>query len=436
MKLLFLTTFNVDVEHEHIFTKNVIKYLARHFSQVRTGDTIEYATINIGPLNELSRIEVETIYGATFRLLRVDKSVSRETQIDVITTFFKEVAPSVIHSNMVEGIDVIAARQAGIPIVLTVHIGGFVCPRSGGNGLLRYDDVICDGVLGPQCAQCIIKDMPFPKVGQWLYNRLHATKMARYFANKPQPVWYLTPLFGADNRLEDRKRMLREYKYAHIVAANEKLVEILRLYVPEQHIHLLPHGVEERKRLVLPPLDGPVKFFVLSRVQYSKGIVEILKAFRGIPHDKYELHIIGDAQTFWTERQYMKKVEKATEGINVISHGRLPNSEIETVISQCHILIHATFCLEIYGINISEVLSMGRGVLASRCGGAEMQVKHGVNGLLFEPHSVEAIRQAVDTVLDNKALIAEFSENAALPLSITDYIPKLSEIYDEIARKH
>lgn len=396
---------------------------------------MEYATINIGPLDELSRTEVKTIYGATYRLLRVDRSVSRETQIAVITDFFKEVAPSVIHSNMIEGTDVIAARQAGIPIVLTVHIGGFVCPRGGGNGLLRYDDVICDGVLGAQCARCIIKDMPFSKAGQWLYNWLNDTKLARYFANKTQATWYLTPLFGIGNRVEERRRILQEYKYAHIVAANEKLVEILRQYVPEQHIHLLPHGVEERKRLVLPPLDGPVKFFVLSRVQYSKGIVEILKAFKGIPHDKYELHIIGDAQTSWAGRQYVKEVEKAAEGINVISHGRLPNSEIETVVGQCHVLIHATFCLEIYGINISEVLSMGRGVLASRCGGAEMQVKHGVNGLLFEPHSVEAIRQAVDTVLDNKALIAEFSENAALPLSITNYISKLSEIYDEIVRK-
>lgn len=435
MKILFLTTLCVDVDHEHFFTKNVIKHLVLYYSQQSRDFTFELATISTVPCADPPRVETKKVSGVDYHTLYVASSMDRHELVDAVGNFFVDINPDVIHSNMIEGIDVVAARMAGIPIVMTVHIGGFICPRGGGNGLLRYDNTICDGVVTPRCARCVIRDFPFPRLGQSLYSLFHKSMFARYFADKRKPVWYLTPLFRIDDRIKERKQILEEYRYAHIIAANKKLVSILRHYLPEEYIHLLPHGVAPRQRLLLPLTDGPVKFFILSRIQYSKGIVEVLKAFKGISHDRYELHVIGDAQPGRSERLYMNAVKKAAIGVNVIFHGRLPNSDIETVIEKCHIMIHSTFCHEIYGINISEVLSMGRGVLASKCGGAEMQVENGVNGLLFEPHSVEAIRTAIDTILDNKELIRTFSDNAALPMPIMNYIEKLSEIYDEVARK-
>lgn len=95
-------------------------------------------------------------------------------------------------------------------------------------------------------------------------------------------------------------------------------------------------------------------------------------------------------------------------------------------------MIHGTFCHEIYGIAIAESLSMGRGVIASRCGGAEMQIIDGHNGLLFTPHSVEELRRCILAVLEDKSLISKFASNSHLPMRIDNYTIQLIKIYRHI----
>lgn len=435
MKLLFLTTYGVRIINEHFFTKNVIKHLGI-YSQSHVDFEMECVTLL--PSEDVSETiltdtpELGDEFGVNYKVYRYPATWSSEKQISAIAALFNTISPDLIHSNMIEGLDVKAAKLANIPIFLTIHIGGFICPRGGGNGLLKYDDTICDKGICTDCYKCIISDLPFPKLGLAIYRMFNATKIANYFANRKKPVWYLTNLFRTDNRINERKLRIEDFKYAHIIAANHKLGILLKKYVTSSHIHIIPHGVEPRKRLQLPSLDGPVHFFILSRIQYSKGIVEALKAFRGIPHSQYQLHIIGDAEKSLSNRMYMYKVLNASKSINVIFHGRLPNTEIETIIEKCHIMIHNTFCHEVYGINISESLSMGRGVLATKCGGSEMQIEDGKNGILYEPHSVSALHESILKVLNNKNMIRQFSESAKLPMPIENYVNNLVTLYHEV----
>lgn len=437
MKLLFLTTYNVRIDDDHFFTRNVIRNLGI-YSQSHDDFKIECVTLQSS--NELSdsilidKPELGNEFGVIYKIFKYPTSWALERKVSVISQLFKKIAPNVIHSNMIEGIDVKAAKLAKIPIFLTIHIGGFICPRGGGNGLLRYDNTICHDGICDDCYKCVISDLPIPRLGFAAYRILNDTSIARYFANKKKSTWYLTTLFRTDARIMERQECVNNFKYAHIIAANHKLGTLLEKYVPANQIHIIPHGVAPRKRLPLPSLDGPVHFFILSRIQYSKGIVEVFKAFRGIPQSQYQLHIIGDEGTSLSDRMYMKKVLMAARGINVVFHGRLPNSDIERVIEKCHIMIHNAFYLEIFGINMSEVLSMGRGVLATKCGGAEMQIKDGVNGILYEPHSVNALHNAILKVLDTKDLIRQFSESANLPMSIENYVNNLVALYHEVSR--
>ena len=437
MKLLFLTTYGVRIINEHFFTKNVIKHLGI-YSQ--SHDDFEMGCITLLPSNDISESiltdtpELGAEFGVNYKIFQYPNSWPIDKQVTSIAELFKTIAPDVIHSNMIEGLDVKAAKLANIPIFLTIHIGGFICPRGGGNGLLKYDNTVCDKGICADCYKCIISDLPFPKFGLAAYRMFNATKIAYYFANRKNPVWYWTTLFRTDNRVIERQECINDFKYAHVIAANHKLGALLEKYVPANQIHVIPHGVEARKRLPLPSLDGPIHFFLLSRIQYSKGIIEALEAFRGIPHSQYQLHIIGDAERSLSDRIYMKKVLIAARGINVAFHGRLPNTDIETVIDKCHIMIHNTFSLEIFGINMSEDLSMGRGILASKCGGAEMQIEDGKNGILYEPHSVSALHDAILNVLNNKDLIRQFSESAKLPMPIENYVNNLVALYHEVSR--
>ena len=110
----------------------------------------------------------------------------------------------------------------------------------------------------------------------------------------------------------------------------------------------------------------------------------------------------------------------------------MPNDRIEEVTQNCHIMIHPTICLEIYGIAIAESLSMGRPVLATKCGGAEMQIKDGYNGWLIEPNSVVEMRNKITYIINHFEEVYFCAQRTSLPHSIETYCQNLQSVYSKM----
>lgn len=428
MKLLFLTTYRVPIEREHYFTINVWNELCKQFDS--NADEIAIATIVVGSQYSDSLITEEDYCGKKYYKLHYSPLLSNDEKIDKIAHFFRHISPDIIHSNMVETIDVKAAKICQIPIVLTIHIGGFICPRNGGNGFLKYNDKICDIKVGKHCSKCCTKDFPLSffarllfflmplRLCEWLYNKLRGRQ-----------IFYLTLFLTKVHAIILRQKAVEIYRYATIIAANHKLKELLNLNGLKDNIVLLPHGVKHRPNIHIPEVKEVVKFFFLGRIQYSKGLHNLLKAFENIDTSLYELHIIGDAESNGPSQRYDKKIRKMANGKNVIFHGRLPNENIESVIKDMHVMIHPAICLEVYGLTIAESLSIGRPVLATRCGGAEMQIQDGKNGWLVEPNNAEVLHDKILDIIHNKEQITTMSNNCKLPHEISVYCKELIEIY-------
>lgn len=221
--------------------------------------------------------------------------------------------------------------------------------------------------------------------------------------------------------------------YAHVIAANHKLVYLLeKNAIPKENIHLIPHGVKRRDKLPFPAYNGKVKFYYLGRIQYSKGLHVLMESLKGIDKNKYELHIIGDAEPRRKEQRYYSHIRTLSKDKSVIFHGRLPNERIEEVIQDCHVMVHPTICLEVYGIAIAESLSMGRPVLATKCGGAEMQVEDGYNGWLIDPNSVAEMRNKIIYIINHFDEVRACAKKARLPHSIELYSSELQCAYKKI----
>ena len=427
MKLLFLTTYNVSLEKEHFFTINVWKELSK-LSYVNLSSIL--FTDNIID----SKIDVEIRDGRQYYILKIPqtKQYDKDYIIDSIYKLFKYVSPDIIHSNMIEGYDIIAAKSLNIPIVLTIHIGGFICPRGGGNGFLMYNDSICNSPIGNVCMKCECMDLPLPHLSYMLL-KLTPKSIVEFVYDRirNKNLFYITPFINKYIQIQNRKEYIQLLSYAHVVAANYRLVSLLELNgVSRSHIHLISHGVKERMRLPFPKCDGKVKFYYLGRIQYSKGLHILMKAFDGVDKDKYELHIIGDAELARKEQRYYSQIKSLAKNKNVIFHGRLPNDRIEEVIQDCHVMIHPTICLEIYGIAIAESLSMGRPVLATRCGGTEMQIKDGYNGWLIDPNSVIEMRNRIVYIINHFDEVYSCAQQTSLPHSISLYAKELQSIYE------
>ena len=95
-------------------------------------------------------------------------------------------------------------------------------------------------------------------------------------------------------------------------------------------------------------------------------------------------------------------------------------------------MIHSAIYLEVYGIAIAESLSMGRPVLATKCGGAEMQIKDGVNGWLVEPNSVSEMRNKILYIIDHFDDVCSCAKNSRIPHPIEEYCHDLQFIYNDI----
>lgn len=428
MKLLFLTTYNVMLEHEHVFTINVWNSLCKHFEQGT--DEIVLATIVVDSQYTESFIQEDSSNGKVYYKLYCSSFISEEEQLNEIARFFKYIAPDVIHSNMIEVIDVEAAKKCNIPIVLTIHIGGFICPRGGGNGLLRYDDSICKEKVGRHCFRCCAQDFPLPFLACFLY-RCTPTRLREWAFHKlrNRQIFYLSQFLIKSHEIILRQKAIEIYKYATIITADQRLKDILSLNGLTDNVLLIPHGVKPRPRLPFPEVKDVVKFYYCGRIQYSKGLHNLFKAFEGIDNSLYELHIIGDAESSRPSRRYDQSIRKMGIGRNVIFHGRLPNESIEAVIKDMHVMIHPAIFLEVYGISIAESLAIGRPVLATRCGGAEMQISNGINGWLVDPNNVTSLHGKIKEIISEKGKLLLMANNCSLPHPMPEYLKALVNLY-------
>lgn len=423
------------MEHEHIFTKGVFNSLAPYISS-RESDNLTLCTLIEDP-EQTDSETIEDQYGdIPYKKLKFYKWLSREQKIKIFSAFFQKINPDIIHSQMSDGWDVAAAQLAGIPIVNTIHIGGIICARGGGNGFLDEHDRICSRVVGKECCKCIFHDIPYPKVANVLYH-LIPNPIKRYFANRKKRILYLSALGITKWLIDETLWKIKIFKDSHFIAANPRLAEALAKNGIKKNVHIIPHGVPDRERLPFPPIEGKLKLFFLSRVQYSKGLHVIFKALSGIDPSKYEIHIIGDAGSSRFDQRYYRNLKKSGKksGINAIIHGRISNADLESIVKDCHVLVMPTICMEVYGIAIAEALAMGRPVISSTCGGPQMQITEDVNGWLVPPNDPISLRKRIQTLIDNPLLVENASKNAQLPHPVENYVKSLHNLYKSISGK-
>lgn len=431
MKILFFTTNLIAIQHEHYFTKNVWKYLIHTQETSENNNDLVLASVLEDAVDNCYTDCIQWDARPYYRL-HLTKELNRSSKIDLIADLLALIAPTVIHSNMIEGYDVEAAYRLHIPICLTIHIGGFICPRGGGNGFLKHDNTICNQAISLQCTHCSCCDLPFPKLSYLLF-QLCPKFLSDYISSRlHQNLFYITPFLSVRRSVSERSNCIQLFKNATIIAANRRLVHLLTLN-GLKNIRLIPHGVEERQRLAFPPTNGAIKLYFLGRIQQSKGLHILLDALKGISTSKYELHVIGDAEPPRKEQRYYRKIKRLAKNKNVIFHGRLPNSEIDRLIKDFHLMVFPTICLEVYGICVSESLSMGRPVLATKCGGSEMQITDNVNGWLIKPNCTQELHDKLNYLLNNPALIEKAAQHTKLPHSVIDYTAELWQLYKELS---
>ncbi|OUO23512.1 glycosyltransferase [Alistipes sp. An31A] len=357
--------------------------------------------------------------------------------IDKLQNLVKQLHPDVIHAHSHKAHVVTIGNNLHIPVIVTAHHGGILCPAG---TLLNSKDEICHTAVSHEhCLSCCLRGI---RSGRYWYPmmRLIPRNLYRKLGvglSRLPFIPFVSPIGGAAwsiLRKQQEWETIAEGCSRMIAPCNAIAEAMLRNGLDSHKITLLPHGIPLPTSVPdFPPIiDGRIKFFYVGRICYVKGLHILLQAFSHLRNSNIELHLIGGSGNK-TEKRYETALKKRfASDQRIVWHGKVAPDKVFDVIGSFHVAVSVPIYMEIFGLNIAEALAMGKPVLATRCGGAEMQIKNGVNGWLVEPNDVGALAKKLDDIASN-FMNYEPMLSAQRVISISQHCNALMQIYEEVA---
>lgn len=357
-----------------------------------------------------------------------------------IKSLLGELNPDIVHINGEKSLFARLCKELGIPSIVTAHHGGILCPEG---AMLNTQDEICHIKANyNDCLHCYLRNIPtglfwYPLLRHYIQN--HYCKIGTWL-RKRRFIPFLSPIGEAGLSVTEKLKawqQLTEDTDMFVAPSNAMAEALIRNGLPKSKITVVPHGIPRPQEAVQHAVPYPsIHFYYAGRISYVKGIHILLEAFhRATCHWQTDspnsqtptLHLIGGADTK-SERRYQKYLQrKYHKDCNIIWHGKIPADQVFNETKEYAVMLHSAIFLESFGLNIAEALSQGHWVIATRCGGAEMQIQEGVNGTLVLPNDIFAFQTAIENYLQHPQMSSSTSV-----VSITTHVHTLLNLYHSL----
>lgn len=322
--------------------------------------------------------------------------------------FLDETAPALVHVHHLSGHAIGLVREIRrrrIPWVFQVQDWWMACARA---NLWTFDGRLCPGPGLLRCSRCL------PLTGI-----------------PPASLW--NPVLHAIRRLGARSAFRR----ANALVMGSRFVETSfrkRGWIgPRQRAHVIGYGVSvdaghsSRRRA-----NGgePLRFGVIGSILPHKGIHVAVEAFRGVDPARARLEIWGGAGA---SPEYDRALE-ALSSPAVAFRDRFAEDRKNELLSTFDVLIVPSLGLESFGLVAREALRRGVPVIASRRGALEELFPAGSPsaGTLVEPGDPSALRERVEDLIRDPALLERW--RAAIPLvkSMDAHVREIDAVYESV----
>ncbi|OEU68020.1 MAG: hypothetical protein BA863_19115 [Desulfovibrio sp. S3730MH75] len=373
-----------------------------------------------------------------------DQSSVLELEYDnhLVASYFKKYLrrekPDVIHFFHLMRLSasiVDVCHELGIPTVLTPTDFWFICPTC---QLRLPNNENCSGPKksGVNCLRHIVANNQPSKINAWI----------QIF-----PDWVLAALvfsikhgFNFDKRYSPWVRALSrrpEFLQARLNRINKVavptqiMVSILTQNGLEKHRAIsIPFGLnltylENSKR---PEPSNILRLGYIGTLSEHKGVHVLVEAVKKLDGKPIELKIYGKLDDFPDYVENLRRIIQDDPRIKLC--GAFPNDKIGTIFSGLDALVVPSLWYENSPLVIYSAQFAKCPVIASNMKGMSEVIEHKKNGLLFEAGNISQLAGAIGTLLDNKDLLQELSNNAKQPLSIRGYVDKLLKIYYDLVQ--
>jgi GT2 family glycosyltransferase/glycosyltransferase involved in cell wall biosynthesis len=179
---------------------------------------------------------------------------------------------------------------------------------------------------------------------------------------------------------------------------------------------------------------GALQLGYLGSLMVSKAPHLLLEASRQLPATAVHATLAGGFVAYHGDDSYRATLEPliASEGVTVT--GSVTNAEVPRWFTTIDALVVPSIWEENSPLVIREAFAAGVPVVASRIGGIPETVAHDVNGLLFEPGSVEDLTRQLRRLIDEPDLLVRLRAGIPRVRTIEEATRDTRDIYESVVR--
>lgn len=206
-------------------------------------------------------------------------------------------------------------------------------------------------------------------------------------------------------------------------------------------VEYIPNGVDAARLSVCArhqiPDSGEIKVLCVSRIDYQKNQVALVKMLPRLPRVKVTL--IGPVTCEWYRDEIMSTADRLGVRDRLILIPGLPpeSAELKAAFDAADIFVLPSVH-EPFGIVALEAWSAGVPLIAANVGGLKDLVRDGETGLLFDPTDADGLVNAVGRLISNPSLGDRLAEKALV--SVRNYswptlVGRLMDLYCELGAR-
>jgi glycosyltransferase involved in cell wall biosynthesis len=311
------------------------------------------------------------------------------------TQLIKEYQPEVVHVHNLYPLFspsvLLACRRANVPVVMTLHNQQLTCPRA--DHLRRGQ--ICDRCLDGSVLNCVLRNCR---------------------ENLAESIGY-----AARSAVARHWRLFRDNVTVFIALTDFARQRLVRAGFDAERIVVLPNMAPAIHEPIVPSTGTYVAF--AGRLSAEKGLSVLIAAAERAEH--MPVKIAGGGPLFSELCQHKPS--------NAELLGQLSQQDLPAFYRGARFLVLPSVNYEMCPLVISEAMSHGLPVVASRIGGIPELVDHGRTGLLFQPGDVDDLQAQMQRLWHDARLCRDLGraawEKATTEFSEDTYYARLMNVY-------
>lgn len=303
----------------------------------------------------------------------------------LIFIFFR-IRPHIIHLHKAEKISltpVIVAKIFKIPIILSIYDYLFFCPK---NILVNKENNLCDKFHGSWCRKCSVIEKSF-----------------------------ILKLFSFFRRNFFDFFLLKVNRF--LVLSNASLKLIAQYPISKEKIFVVCQTFISRKKTNEVSVDSYSVFFN-TWMSPHKGvdiaIRTIPKVLRVFSQTKFYIAIKDAPECY--KNDYFRKIEKMIKDLdikkNIIFFEKPSSEQYLQLIEKSTLVIVPEQWENMAPTTLTDAMSLGKPVVASRIGGIPEIITDSESGFLADPKDLKMFAEKIVKILSNKTMAKELGKRA------------------------